>query len=370
MPNTNYKNEEIKRSFLEHLKYAKGFVEGSLDSFAEAVSLWETFSEYEDFSNFSKSKAIDFIKWMKVKETKTKLGILTIVTQYNYLRRIKKFFMWLSDQPGYKNKVLKNNVEFLRLPNNEVSIATAGTTRLMPTFEEVKKIIDTIEVKNEIDRRDRALISFALITGMRISAIITLKMKNFNERTKEIYQNPGDGVKTKASKKILSTFFPIGWNEPEKYVMEWIAYLKSKNYEPDDPIFPSTSNKPSNEDVGHAKEFVTKKSWCDSGGARKIFVKRCADAKVSYFNPHSFRHLIVHMMSEIRLTEKEKRAISLCLGHENVGTTFGSYGYGNISDKDATKIVREIQTGQDSNGSVTLSSEEKESLDNLLKKLK
>jgi hypothetical protein len=46
-------------------------------------------------------------------------------------------------------------------------------------------------------------------------------MKNFDKITKIIDQNPGDGVRTKYSKKILTTFFPIGWEEPERYFIEW-----------------------------------------------------------------------------------------------------------------------------------------------------
>ena len=81
----------------------------------------------------------------------------------------------------------------------------------MPTFEEARDIIESISTANETDRRDRALISFALITGIRISAISSLKMKCFDRKKKLIDQNPGDRVRTKNAKHILTTFFPIGW---------------------------------------------------------------------------------------------------------------------------------------------------------------
>lgn len=363
-----YRNEQAKRRFFEHLQGGQGFAGDSVTKFAEAIGQWQQFSKNDDFANFNKGKAMEFRTWLNTRETKTKAGRLSLATQYNYLRRLKRFFTWFSDQPEYKNKVLKTDVDFLRLSKKDARIATAGTTRKMPTFEEVRKIIESIDAKNEIDKRDRAIICFALITGMRISAIVTLRMKNFDRENKLINQNPGDGVLTKNSKKILTTFFPIGWNDPERYFMEWYDYQKSKGAQPDDPIFPSTLKGFSSKS-SYSKNLVSDDFWSSAGGARKIFEKRCIAAGVPYFHPHSFRHLIVSMMSKTRLTEEEKRAISLNLGHENVGTTFGSYGYGSMSAEDAVKIVQKITSAQDENGDGPgLSDEERAVLERLLKR--
>ena len=365
-----YQNEQVKREFLEHLKGAEGFAESSVNQFAEAVDQWQLFTEYEDFANFNKSKALAFREWLNSRKAKTEIGTLSIVTQYSYLRRVKKFFKWLSGQPVYKNKILKNDIEFLRLSKGDSRIAQQGTTKIMPTFEEARAIIESIEVKNEIDMRDRAIISFALITGMRISAITSLKMKSFDIETKQIDQNPADGVKTKNSKRILTTFFPINWDGPEGYFLEWFDYLKSKGFYPNDPIFPATMNSFTSGKNEYSKDSVSKNVWSGTSGARKIFEKRCKNADLPYFHPHSFRHLIVNILSKTRLTEEEKRAISLNLGHANVGTTFGSYGYGSMTEEDAVNIVQKLKnTHKDDKGGVILSEKEKAVLDRVMKRL-
>jgi integrase/recombinase XerD len=368
MTNSMHQNEVIKRRFFEHLKGGEGFDASSVNKFAEAVSQWQIFSENDDFGNFTKDKATAFREWLNTRATKTKAGKLSLVTQYNYLRRVKRFFSWLSDQPDYKNRIRKTDVDFLRLSKKDARIATSGTTRKMPTFEEIRKVIETININNEIDMRDRALISFALITGMRISAIVTIKMKNFDVVTKQIDQNPADGVHTKNGKKILTTFFPIGWSEPEKYFLEWYDHLKAKGASADDPIFPSTLKGFSSSKNTYSKILVSEDFWSSAGGARKIFEKRCQDAGVPYYHPHSFRHLIVSIMSKTRLTEEEKRAVSLTLGHENVGTTFSSYGYGSMTSFDAVEIVQKIVTQSDEQ-TLSLTSEEKTALEKLLKRL-
>jgi integrase/recombinase XerD len=370
MTKTIYQNEQRKREFLEHLKGAEGFANSSLNTFAEAIYQWQFFTGNEDFINFNKSKALAFRDWLNSREAKTETGTIGLVTQYNYLRRVKRFFKWLADQPLYKNKILKNDVEFLRLSKKDARVARQGTTRQMPTFEEAKAIIENIEIKSEIDKRDRALICFALITGMRISAIVTLKMKNFDAERKLIDQNPGDGVKTKNSKRILTTFFPIGWDEPERYFMEWFNYLWSKGFRPNDPVFPATMGGFAGKEHQYSKESVGAEFWSGTGGARKIFEKRCKNADLPYFNPHSFRHLVVIILSKTRLTEEEKKAISLNLGHSNIGTTFGSYGYGSMNDEEAVAIVQKLKAVQDSDANgFSLSEEEKAVFERIMKKV-
>lgn len=366
MTNSNYKNEEIKRQFFEHLKGGKGFAEESIDKFAEAIFQWQLFSGVDDFATFTKEKAMKFCEWLKTRDAKTPTGKLSLATQYNYLRRVKKFFDWLSEQADYKKSVRKTDVEFLRLSKKDARIATSGTTKRIPTFDEAKKIIESIEIENEIDKRDRAILSFALITGMRISAISTLRMKNFDRESELIDQNPGDGVQTKNSKKILTTFFPIGWSEPKKYFLEWYDYQVEKGAKSNEPIFPST--KKGFSEKSYSKELVSEDFWSSSGGARKIFEKRCINAGVPYFHPHSFRHLIVATMSKTRLTEEEKKAVSLNLGHDNTGTTFGSYGYGGMTALDAVGIVKRIRTAEDDE-LISVSPEDKEVLLRLIKKL-
>ncbi len=367
--NIIYENEQIKRGFFEQLKGGRGFAKSSVRVFAEAIGQWQTFSNNDDFSNYNKSKAVAFTEWLSVRLAKTKSGQISLVTQYNYLRRVKKFFEWLSEQPGYKSKILKDDVDFLRLSKKDARIAQSGTTKKMPTFEEVRKIIEGISGENEIDMRDRALICFAFITGARISAIISLKMKNFDKTNNSIDQNPGDGVKTKNSKRILTTFFPIGWDEPEKYFVEWYEYLESKGFQADYPIFPTTLSSFTTEKNNYSKAFTGKDFWVGTGAARKIFEKRCKNVGLHYFHPHSFRHLVVNLLSKRRLTEEEKRAISLNLGHENVGTTFGAYGYGSMSSEDAIKIVQKLKDFETDKGDrLVLSEQEKVALEGLMKR--
>lgn len=364
---TAYDNEQIKREFYLQLKGGGGFAKTSIQVYADAIAQWQTFTGNDDFFNFNKIKAGGFVEWLSARPAKTKTRKIALVTQSNYLRHVKKFFEWLSDQPGYRSKILKNEIDFLRLSKKDACIARQGTTKQIPTFEQVRKLIESIEIKNELDQRDRALISLIFITGARISAVATLRMKNFNKQEEMIDQNAADGVKTKASKRIPCTFFPIGWDDPKRYFIEWYSYLESKGFLPNDPIFPATLSSFAVEKNNHSENLISRNCWKTSGPAREIFQKRFLNASLRYFHPHSFRHLIVGILSKNRLTEEEKKAISLNLGHEDVATTFGSYGYGGMTPAESIRIVKSLENPGSSNGSV-LNDEQRAAIEALLKR--
>lgn len=348
-----YKNEEIKREFYNYLRGAEGFTEDSVESFAGAISQWQIFFKNEDFANFNSEKALSFRDWLQNRKAQSVSGSLSHATQANYLRRIKRFFLWLADHPHYR-KISKNEAKFLRLSKKDNAIVRLGTTKKIPSLEEVREVIESIVAESEIDNRDRAIICLALITGMRISALISLKMSSFDKKNRTLDQNPGNGVKTKNSKRILTTFIPIGWEDPEKFFIEWFEYLESKGCDANNPIFPVTSHCISSERISYSKVAVGNEFWKDSSSARKIFQKRFNEAGLPYFHPHSFRHLAVNIISKTRLTEEEKKAFSVNLGHANVGTTFGSYGSGKMTDEQAVDIIKKFkENGDQSNHRVT-----------------
>ena len=141
-------------------------------------------------------------------------------------------------------------------------------------------------------------------------------------------------------------------------------------HQSDDPIFPVTEGSFVDGEKSYSKQTVGQNAWVGTGAARKIFEKRCRNVGLPYFHPHSFRHLVVNILSKKRLTEEEKRAISMNLGHENVGTTFGSYGYGSMSNESAVKIVQKLKDIQEgSSDTLTLTDPERAVLEKILKRL-
>jgi integrase/recombinase XerD len=74
-------------------------------------------------------------------------------------------------QPGYKSKLRYSDAEYFNLSEKDSRVATARRERPVPTLEQVKHVIATMPAGSEIERRNRALVAFALLTGARDSAL-------------------------------------------------------------------------------------------------------------------------------------------------------------------------------------------------------
>lgn len=344
MTSTIYKNELIKRRFFEYLGNSKGFSKETVACYEQAIWIWEDFSSKSDFAGFNKTIAGKFRDWLKNKKKAKSEKNVSLSYCYDILRYLKVFFEWLSKQSGYKSKIDQSTIDYLNLSKREVRIATQSKNVKFPSIEEVKTVIEHIEGNSEIEMRDKALISLIFLTGARISAVISLPMRSFDKEQLTIDQDPTLGVATKFSKRIVSALIPLTYKEPLTYFLEWFNYLeKIKQFKPTDPIFPATKVESGKENLGYYNTGeVEPIFWKSASSSRKIFEKRFEQAGVKYYHPHTLRHLLVKEIAKMPLTEEQKKAISQSLGHENVGTTFGSYGYGRIEENRQLEIIRGI----------------------------
>ena len=179
-------------------------------------------------------------------------------------------------------------------------------------------------INTEIERRNRALIAFTLLTGARDGAIASTKLKHVDLATDSFYQDARE-VNTKFSKTFRTFFFPVG-DEIRRIVVEWVSYLREeKLWGNDDPLFPTTRIV-----LGTTRQFevsgVEREHWKGASPIRMIFREAFINAGLPYFNPHSFRNTLVRLGQSVCQSPEEFKAWSQNLGHEKVLTTFFSYG--------------------------------------------
>lgn len=340
-----YKNEIAKRRYYKYLEHSKGSSKESIKHYKSAIWRWQEFTNNEDFFNISETKIENFKEWLKNKNKKNSSVIISLSHRYDILRYLKIFFNWLSEQPGYKSKITKTITNYFNLTMGEARQATEQRTRTSPTMEEAKILIESIKGKTEIEIRDKALISLVFLTGIRISALSSLPIQSFDKENLIINQDPRLGVKTKNSKKIMTSLIPFSYQEPLNYFLDWYNFLINvKNFKQTDPLFPATKIESGNDDrVGyHSTEKISSNFWKNTSSPRKIFENRFKQAGLKYYHPHTFRHLIVKEFSKLPLSEEERKAISQNLGHADVETTFGSYGYNHIPEDRQFEIIKNM----------------------------
>ena len=124
---------------------------------------------------------------------------------------------------------------------------------------------------------------------------------------------------------INSKFFPVG-ADLEAIVSDWIRFLQSERlWGPDDPLFPpSKCERTQNgvfENVGFARTH-----WKSAATIRAVFRKAFEAAGLPYSNPHVLRDTLTMLGEQTCAGPEEFKAWSQNLGHDNVLTTFTSYG--------------------------------------------
>ena len=338
MVKPNIKNERIKRKFFRWLKEADGCCDSTINNIEKAILVYEEFIKCADFSKFNPSKAIEFKKWLRKREYRGK--VISLTTYHTYLRYLRKFFSWLSWQSGYKSKITPDIISYLKISEKEERIATQYIPRNYPSLEYVIKLTDSIKINSEIDLRDRALISFALLSGMRDQAIATLPLGCFDEETLIINQNPKQGVQTKFSKYIPSTLLNFH-DKLLNYIKEWIKHLKARGFGSQDPLFPRSKLEQGKDNLSFEPSGkVEPVFWKGTGRIREIFKKRSQEAGLPYHPPHTFRHLAIDLTLKQCKTGEQIKAISQNFGHNHIATTLSSYA--NYEPQRLTEILKNM----------------------------
>jgi integrase len=335
-------NERIKRRYFSFLKEAKRQSAPTVDAVAKALNRFEVFTKYRNFKRFHYEQAIAFKNHLAEQRNQQTGDKLSKSTLHSTLANLKRFFQWLAEQPGYKSRLQYCNADYFNLSDKEVRVATARREQKAPTLEQVKHVISAMPVITEIERRNRALIAFTLLTGARDSAIASMKLKHIDLATGKVDQDARD-VKTKFSKTFTTFFFFVG-DEVRAIFADWVTYLREeKLWGNDDPLFPATLVKVG---VNHQFEAVGLKRshWSNASPIRSIFRDAFESTGLPYFNPHSFRNTLVHLGETVCQTPEQFKAWSQNLGHEKVLTTFHSYG--EVRSQRQEEIIKDFATPQ------------------------
>jgi integrase len=179
-----------------------------------------------------------------------------------------------------------------------------------------------------------------VIVGARDSAIASMKLKHVDLIANSVNQDARE-VRTKFSKTFTTFFFPVG-DEIRGIVAEWVSYLREdKLWGNDDPLFPATLVA-----LGATRQFevsgLERKHWSSATPIRAIFREAFVSAGLPYFNPHSFRNTLVQLGQDVCKSPEEFKAWSQNLGHEQVLTTFLSYG--EVACQRQGEIIRGLAT--------------------------
>jgi len=175
----------------------------------------------------------------------------------------------------------------------DTAIAKAVREPRVPTMEEIKSVLAAMPSGTAIEKRNRALVAFTLLTGARDNATASMRLKHLDLAGRQIFQDARD-ARTKFSKSFATFFFPVG-DDIEAIFVDWVAFLRNElGFSHDDPLFPATKMAPG-ADGNFASVGLAREGWSTASPIRAIFKGAFEGAGLRYFNPHSFRKTLVRL---------------------------------------------------------------------------
>jgi integrase/recombinase XerD len=338
MTNHNINNERMKRKYFIFMKEAKRHSEASIDCIAKAITRFEQYNKFKDFKAFHFNQAVGFknsLLTQKSLKTGDNLSKSTINGTCNHL---KVFFQWLVQQTGYKSRFNYTDADYFNLSEKDTRIAGAKRKKPVATLEQITHVLEEMPNVTDLEKRNRALMAFTILTGARDGAIASFKIKHVDLVMGSVFQDARE-VKTKFSKTFTTYFFPVG-ELPIQILTEWVGHLKTELlFSHDDPLFPKTKVA-NTKDKKFSACGVLKEHWSTANPIREVFKRAFEKAGVQYFNPHSFRDTLVRIGEQLCQSPEEFKAWSQNLGHAGVLTTL--YSYGDVPDYRQAELIKKL----------------------------
>ena len=318
----NPRNERIKRDYFLYLREADQKSDATVRGIEKAIARFEEYSGFADLGKFKAAQAMGFkASVAEGGKGRKPLSKATILSTVNALQR---FYRWLICQRGFRSKIKPSDIDYFNLSEKDVRAATSPRPKAYPSLEQFRHALFAMPGATEIEQRDRAVMAFTILTGIRDSAMVSLRLKHIDLSRKLVMQDPKE-VRTKFSKRIDTFFFPVG-GDIEAIVISWVQHLREiRFFGLNDPMFPRTVNSHDPEQ-GFVHTGVEPVFWANAAPVRINF-KRAFDAVgLPNFSPHRTRDTLAHLGQQQCFSAESWKAWSQNLGHESVLTTWASYG--------------------------------------------
>ncbi len=320
----NGANERIKHQYFAYLKEAKGRDEATIDGVAKSLARFEDATGRQAFKRFHREQAVAFKRALAGALNARTGEVISKATMFSTLRHLRSFFFWLAHLPGYKSHIAFADADYFNLSDKDIAIARATREQPVPTLAQVHHVLSTMPSATVLERRDRALVAFAALTGARAAALASFHLGHINLVGGYVDQD-ARSVRTKFAKTFRTYLMPIG-GDAMAIFHDWAHELaRDHHWGGDDPLFPATQMG-LGVDGGFVPAGILRHGWSTTQPINAIFCRAFERAGLPYFNPHSFRKMLVRHAMALGLSAEAMKAWSQNLGHSDVMTTFTSYG--------------------------------------------
>ena len=271
---TSNKEDSNLRSFLNYLLVDKGLSKNTVKAYEADISSFFQWLDNEDlkYKNLQEDHINQYISFLFQRKMRSS-------SVNRKISSIKSFYIFL-----VKRNFLKNS------PLND--LVTPKQEKYLPesmSEAEVDKLLNSPDVANKIENRDKAMIEMLYATGMRISELVNLKITDVDMKRCVVK------VFGKGSKERL---VPFG----ETALDSLRSYLNEREQSSSKEIFLSN----------RGKKMTRVAFW------QRVKIYLIRENLKNSISPHTLRHAFAtHLLNR----GADLRSVQLLLGHSDLSTT-------------------------------------------------
>ena len=268
------KEDSNLRSFLNYLLVDKGLSNNTVKAYEADISSFFQWLDNKDlkYKNLQEDHINQYISFLFQRKMRSS-------SVNRKISSIKSFYIFLVKRNFVKNSPLNDLVT----PKQEKYLPESMSEA------EVDKLLNSPDVANKIENRDKAMIEMLYATGMRISELVNLKITDVDMKRCVVK------VFGKGSKERL---VPFG----EKALDSLRSYLNEREQSSSKEIFLSN----------RGKKMTRVAFW------QRVKVYLIRENLKNSISPHTLRHAFAtHLLNR----GADLRSVQLLLGHSDLSTT-------------------------------------------------
>ena len=271
---TSNREDSNLRSFLNYLLVDKGLSNNTAKAYEADISSFFQWLDNEDlkYKNLQEDHINQYISFLFQRKMRSS-------SVNRKISSIKSFYIFLVKRNFVKNSPLNDLVT----PKQEKYLPESMSEA------EVDKLLNSPDVKNKIENRDKAMIEMLYATGMRISELVNLKITDVDMKRCVVK------VFGKGSKERL---VPFG----ETALDSLRSYLNEREQSSSKEIFLSN----------RGKKMTRVAFW------QRVKIYLIRENLKNSISPHTLRHAFAtHLLNR----GADLRSVQLLLGHSDLSTT-------------------------------------------------
>ena len=269
------KEDQNLRSFFNYLIIEKGLSNNTIDAYETDLNSFIKWINKNKITNFLEVKESDINKYISYLFS-SKLKSSSVNRK---LSSLKSFYLFLVK----KNHIDSSPVSEIISPKQEKYLPASMSET------EVEKLLNSPDIFNDTERRDKAMIEMLYATGMRISELVDLKITNL-DLNRSVVKVMGKGSKER--------LIPFGEAASEAL----LNYLEFRKKSTSKEVFISN----------RGKKITRVAFW------QRIKIYLTRENLKNSISPHTLRHAFAtHLLNR----GADLRSVQLLLGHSDLSTT-------------------------------------------------